>query len=169
MAIVACLCALAAFAASICFLRTRRFAFDSVTVAAIEVGLLFLAGSLALGCASEHTVSGMWWNWTPLPTSALTCGLLYSGYLILRNAVEEPTERAVFCSVFSVFAFVDIPIVGWSVQRWCRNAGKWTLWSVSPVAVAGFVVVAVGLGWVRFRREEARRERDARRRQEFGI
>src|SRR5579872_1140024 len=169
MSILACLCAVAAFRACICFLRNRRFPFDCGSVAAIEVGLLFLAGSLALGCLSEHTASGLWWNWTPLPTSALTCGLLYSGYLILRNAVEEPTQRAVFCAVFSIFAFLDIPIVAWAVTRWCRTPGRWTMWSVSPIALLGFLVVAIALGVLRFRKEEARRERDARRRHEHEL
>ena len=168
MGVAAGLCAVAAVIASIGFLWTRRFQFDSVTVAAIEVGLLFLAGSLALGCVAQHNTTGLWWNWTPLPTAALTCGLLYSGYLILRHAVEEPTQRAVFCAVFSIFAFVDIPIIGWAVDRWCKVHAVGAA-DVNVLSLAGFLVLAVALGILRFRKEEARRQRDARRRHEHEM
>src|SRR5215469_13019972 len=96
--------------ASIRFLRTRNFKFDSVSVAMIEIGMLLLAVHLAAGVAWDQSVTGRWWNWNTPLTSALACGLVYAGYLILRHAVEEPSQRAAFCAVFSIFAVLDIPI-----------------------------------------------------------
>ena len=39
---------------------------------------------------------GIWWTWDARLTSALVCWLLYAGYLMLRHAIEEPTQRATF-------------------------------------------------------------------------
>ncbi len=45
---------------------------------------------------------------------------MYVGYLILRRAIEEPTQRGVLSAVFSIFAFTDVPIVYMS-NRWWRT------------------------------------------------
>jgi heme exporter protein C len=157
LGIAACLCALVAMAASVRFLWTRAFPLDSVSVAAIEIGLAMLAGSLAS--------SGRAWDWSAGATAELACGLLYTGYLILRHAVEEPTQRAVFCAVFSIFAFFDIPIVAWAVNRWTsRHPHAPVPFAPSWPLLAGLVVLAVAAGAVRFQQEEARRELDSLRR-----
>jgi len=44
--------------------------------------------------------------------------LLYAGYLMLRGSIEEPTQRARASAVFSLFAFVDVPIVWYSIRWW---------------------------------------------------
>src|SRR5271157_4919785 len=106
MGMAAWLCAAVAMAASVWFLVTRKFQYDSLSVAAIEVGLAMLAGSLGAGTVWERAISGRWWDWNAPLTSALACWLLYAGYLILRHAVEEPTQRATFSAVFSVFVFL---------------------------------------------------------------
>ena len=61
---------------------------------------------------------GIWWTWDARLTSALVCWLLYAGYLMLRRAIEEPTQRATFAAVFSIFAFIDVPIVIFSIKWW---------------------------------------------------
>ena len=37
---------------------------------------------------------------------------------MLRRAIEEPTQRATFAAVFSIFAFLDVPIVFFSIKWW---------------------------------------------------
>lgn len=157
MVVVAFLCVLIGMLASVGFLRTRKFLLDSISVAAIEVGLAILVASLAS--------SGHLWDWSPWITSELACGLLYAGYLILRHAVEEPTQRATFCAVFSIFAFLDIPIVAWAVNRWTeRHPRPPVPFTVSWPAAGGFLVLAAALVVLRMRMEEARRELDSIRR-----
>lgn len=46
------------------------------------------------------------------------CILLYFGYLILRRAVPETRQRARMSAIFSIFAFVDIPLVWYSIRWW---------------------------------------------------
>ena len=94
MAITALTCALVAFLASVTFLITKNFKFDALAVAVTEVGLAFLAGNLITGSIWGRIIWGIWWTWDARLTSALICVLLYSGYLILRNAIADPTSRA---------------------------------------------------------------------------
>jgi heme exporter protein C len=163
-----------AFLASIAFLVTRRFAFDALAVAATETGLAFLAANLITGSIWGRQIWGIWWTWDARLTSALVCWLLYAGYLMLRGAIEDPTQRATFAAVFSIFAFLDVPIVIFSIKWWRTQHPQpvfwgrgsfppdWThhfLWNMLAMVLLGIVMAAV-----RLRQEEAQREVDALRR-----
>src|SRR5947207_3352077 len=111
MAMTAMLGSAVGLVASVGFLLTKNFKFDSVAVAVTEVGLAFLAANLVTGSIWGRIIWGIWWTWDARLTSALVCWLLYAGYLMLRHAIEEPTQRATFAAVFSIFAFIDVPIV----------------------------------------------------------
>src|SRR5205814_5637637 len=116
MAITAMICAFVALLGSVMFLITRNFKYDAVAVAVTEVGLAFLAANLVTGSIWGRVIWGIWWAWDARLTSALVCWLLYAGYLMLRRAIEEPTQRATFAAVFSIFAFMDVPIVIFSIR-----------------------------------------------------
>src|SRR6266542_7088200 len=92
--------------ASVGFLLTKNLRFDAVAVAVTEVGLAFLAANLVTGSIWGRVIWGIWWTWDARLTSALNCWILYAGYIMLRRAIEEPTQRATFAAVFSIFAFV---------------------------------------------------------------
>jgi heme exporter protein C len=173
MAVVAALAALVAMLASVSFLARRDFRFDSWAVAATEVGLTFLAASMAAGAVWGRVLSGRWWNWDAPLTSALACWLLYAGYLILRAAVEEPTQRAVFSAAFSIFAFLDIPIVISGVRWWGAVHPEPVLWEglrpvrwewVAVLNAAGMALLAASFMAARMRQEEQQRELDSLRR-----
>ncbi|MBI4873447.1 MAG: cytochrome c biogenesis protein CcsA [Acidobacteria bacterium] len=87
---------LVAFGCSILYLTTRKLRYDAVAVAVTEVGLAFGAANLVSGMVWGRIIWGIWWNWDTRLTSMLVCWLLYAGYLMLRRAVEEPTQRARF-------------------------------------------------------------------------
>ena len=179
VAITAMLCAFAALVASVLFLITRNFKYDGAAVAVTEVGLAFLAANLVTGSIWGRQIWGIWWTWDARLTSALVCWLLYAGYLMLRRAVEEPTQRAVFSAVFSIFAFMDVPIVIFSIKWWRTqhpapvfwSGGSfppdWTthfLWNMLAMALLGVVMVSV-----RLRQEEFQRELDSLRREAHAI
>src|ERR1035437_1106444 len=174
MAITALTCALAAFCASVAFLVTKNFKFDAFAVAVTEVGLAFLAGNLITGSIWGRVASGIWWACDARLTSALVCWLLYAGYLMLRNAIEEPTQRATFAAVFSIFAFIDVPIVIFSIKWWRTQHPAPVFWgggSFPPdwSAVFGWQMLAILLVGVvftavRLRQEEFQREIDSLRR-----
>jgi heme exporter protein C len=169
-----------AFLASILFLITKKFQYDALAVAVTEVGLAFLAGNLITGSIWGRVAWGIWWAWDARLTSALVCWLLYAGYLMLRNAIEEPTQRATFAAVFSIFAFLDVPIVIFSIKWWRTQHPQpvfwgggggmphdWAVvfgWQVLAVMLVGVVFTAV-----RLRQEEFQREIDSLRRMAHAL
>ena len=179
MAMTALTCSLVAFVSSVAFLITRRFYFDALAVAVTEVGLAFLAGNLITGSIWGRIIWGIWWTWDARLTSALVCWLLYAGYLMLRRAIEEPTQRATFAAVFSIFAFIDVPIVIFSIKWWRTQHPQPVFWgggSFPPDWAAIFwlnvlAVLLVGIVFtaVRLRQEEAQREIDSLRRMAHAL
>jgi heme exporter protein C len=51
-------------------------------------------------------------------TLTLVLWLMYVGYLVLRSMVEEPDKRALFGALFGIFAFLDVPLVYFSIRWW---------------------------------------------------
>lgn len=106
------------FVASIAYLVKKELRYDHLSVASIEVGLMFSVVGTVMGMLWARPVWGIWWTWDARLTSMFICILLYFGYLILRRAVPESHQRAQFAAIFSIFAFVDIPIVWYSIRWW---------------------------------------------------
>jgi heme exporter protein C len=44
--------------------------------------------------------------------------VLYASYLLLRRLVDNPERRAVISAVFGAFAFLDVPLVYFSIWWW---------------------------------------------------
>jgi heme exporter protein C len=179
MAMTALTFSLVSFLASAAFLVTRKFYFDALAVAVTEVGLAFLAGNLITGSIWGRIIWGIWWTWDARLTSALICWLLYAGYLMLRRAIEEPTQRATFAAVFSIFAFLDVPIVIFSIKWWRTQHPQPVFWGggsfpkdwapIFWLNVLAVLLVGVVFTAVRLRQEEAQREIDSLRRMAHAL
>ena len=174
VALTAMLCSFVALIGSVMFLFTRNFKWDAVAVAVTEVGLAFLAANLVTGSIWGRVIWGIWWAWDARLTSALVCWLLYAGYLMLRRSIEEPSQRATFAAVFSIFAFIDVPIVIFSIKWWRTQHPQPVFWaggSFPPDWTKLFlwnwlamVLLAALMTAVRLRQEDCQREIDALRR-----
>src|SRR5689334_8405256 len=179
MAITALTCAMVAFISSILFLVTKKFQFDALAVAVTEVGLAFLAGNLITGSIWGRIIWGVWWAWDARLTSALVCWLLYAGYLMLRRAIEEPTQRATFAAVFSIFAFIDVPIVIFSIKWWRTQHPQPVFWGGGSFPAEWYptfgwqmlamMLLCVVFTAVRLRQEEFQREIDGLRRMAHAL
>jgi heme exporter protein C len=117
--------ALSSFVAfAVCFYANVRYVFkrqpksDWLGVSAAEVGLAFIFVVLITGPIWAHPVWGIWWTWSPRLTLTFVLGLLYVSYLLLRSMIEEPDKRALFSAVFGIFAFLDVPLVYFSIRWW---------------------------------------------------
>lgn len=164
-----------ALIASVLFLATKNFQYDALAVAVTEVGLAFLAVNLVTGSIWAHVIWGVWWAWDPRLTSALICWILYAGYMILRQALEEPTQRATFAAVYSIFAFTDVPIVYFSI-RWWRTIHPQPVffskegsfppdWSRAfGINMLAIFLLYAALTMIRLRQEQTQREIDYLRR-----
>jgi heme exporter protein C len=165
----------AAMVASILYLRTRDLRCDAFAVAVTEVGLAFAIANLVTGMIWGKNIWGTAWAWDARLTSMLAGCLIYAGYLMLRHAVEDPTERAKNSAVFSIIAFADVPIVFFSIKWWKQlqhpppavwgggymDPSYWNMLFLNwlPLLLLGIVFVAI-----RMRQETQQREIDALRR-----
>jgi heme exporter protein C len=105
---------------SILYLVRNDLRFDSISAAIIEVSLVFAAIVLATGSIWARIIWGVWWAWDARLTSMLICWLIFAGYLMLRRAIEEPTQRARLSAVVSIFGGIDAIIVYKSIE-WYRT------------------------------------------------
>ena len=174
VAITALTAAAVALIASVLFLITKNFFFDALAVAVTEVGLAFLAANLVTGSLWGRVIWGVYWAWDARLTSALVCWLLYAGYLMLRHAIEEPTQRATFAAVFSIFAFIDVPIVIFSIKWWRTQHPQPVFWGGGSfpadwmpyflLNMLAMLLIGTVFTMTRLRQEESQRELDYLRR-----
>lgn len=134
------------FIGGVGYLRTRRMGWDIVARCSAEIGVLFTTLALVTGSLWAKPVWGTWWTWDPRLTTTLVLWLIYLSYLLLRSAVPEAEQRAVFASVVGIVGFVDVPIVFGAIRWWrtihpvVMDTGGFDL--ARPMLVALFVALA---------------------------
>ena len=101
---------------SILFLAKKDFVYDSMSVACIEVATMLVLVNLATGSIWGRSQWGIWWAWDLRLTTQLMCFLLYLGYLLVRPAIAEPTQRATLSAFIAIFAYADIPLVVMAIR-----------------------------------------------------
>jgi len=106
------------FGASVVYLFRNDMKLDALAEAAAEVGVLMGANGVLLGAIWGRPTWGVWWTWDPRLTTAAIMLVAYAGYLALRRFVEDPERRAVWSAVVAIIAYVDIPILWFSVKWW---------------------------------------------------
>ena len=106
------------FFASLMYLVRKDRRWDGLALSAAEIGVMFLAIVLVTGPIWAKPVWFVWWTWSPRLTSSLILWLLYVAYLLVRNYVPDPERRAMTSAVFGIVAFVDAPIVWFSIRWW---------------------------------------------------
>jgi heme exporter protein C len=179
----AAVCYLTALVCSILYLAKRNMRYDAVALAATETGLAFAAVNLVTGMIWGRIILGIWWAWDPRLTWALICWLVYFGYLMLRSAIDDPTERAKNSAVLSIFAFASVAITYKAIDWWrtqhpgpvlsIRTGGVQRMdpameqmiyvnWIAMLLLAAVFVLI-------RLRQEEMQREIDALRRHAHAL
>lgn len=168
--------------ASVVYLAKKNFAADSIAASVAEVGLVFGLVNLATGMVWARIIWGIWWAWDARLTFMLISCLMYAGYLMLRQTIDEPTQRARICAALSILTFPAVVITYKAIDWWrtqhpgpvltIRTGGgtmdpamEQVLW-LNFLAVLLFAVVLVS---VRMRQEEMRRELDGLRREAHAV
>lgn len=100
------------------YLWKRTEGWDILAAASAEVGVVFTVLTLATGSIWGKIAWGTWWEWDARLTSTLLLLVVYVGYLALRRAILDPTLRAKRAAVVGLIAFVNVPIVHYSVDWW---------------------------------------------------
>jgi heme exporter protein C len=98
--------------------RTRSFVWDRIAGASAELGVLFTGLTLVLGALWGRPVWGVWWAWDARLVTTAVLLFLYLGYLALRRVPAAPETKAKRCAIAALIAFVDVPIVHFSVTWW---------------------------------------------------
>lgn len=96
--------------------RTRSAVWDHLAGASAELGVLFTGLTLVLGSLWGRPVWGVWWAWDARLVSTAVLFFLYVGYLALRRIPGAGQEKR--CAVAALVAFVNVPIVHFSVEWW---------------------------------------------------
>ncbi|HEV2310058.1 MAG TPA: cytochrome c biogenesis protein CcsA [Acidimicrobiia bacterium] len=98
--------------------RTRSPVWDRLAGASAELGVLFTALTLIEGSLWGRPVWGVWWAWDARLVTTAVLFFLYIGYLALRRVPAPLDARAKRCAIAALVAFVDVPIVHFSVDWW---------------------------------------------------
>jgi heme exporter protein C len=107
-----------AFGCALAFLIRGGWQWDSRLEAGLEVGVVLSALLCAQGAIWAKPTWGVWWDWDPRLTTTAVMVMAFAGILALRRFVDDPARRAVLSSVATIIAFVDVPIVYFSVKWW---------------------------------------------------
>lgn len=176
--LTAACCYFAALVASILYLAKKDQRYDALAVSVTETGLAFAAVNLVTGMIWGRISWGIWWAWDPRLTWALICWLVYFGYLMLRSAIDDPTERAKNSAVLSIFASASVAVT-WKAIEWWRTQHPGPVLSIRTggvqkidpqmeqmlyVNTVALMLLAAIFILVRLRQEEVQREIDALRR-----
>jgi len=106
------------FIANLLYVWRRDPKYDSLGVSCAEVGLVLTTVVLITGPIWAHPVWGIWWTWDARLTSTFVLWLLYVSYLLLRSLIEEADRRALLSALFGIFAYIDVPLVFFSIRWW---------------------------------------------------
>ena len=143
--------------------RTRRRRWDRLAAASAELGVLFTALTLALGSLWGRPVWGVWWTWDARLITTTVLLFLYVGYLAIRRIPASDEVRRRRNAIAALVAFVDVPVVHFSVVWWRTLHQQATV--VTPeldpqiegamaaallVGVVAFTALFVRLLWARY-------------------
>jgi len=106
------------FVCACVFLFKSDWKWDARLEASIEVGVLLSFLLCCQGAIWAKPTWGVWWDWDPRLTTTAVLVFAFLGILALRRFVEDPLRRAVWSSVATIIAYVDVPIVYFSVKWW---------------------------------------------------
>lgn len=133
------LCFTAVFVASVGWLIRGTWGWDVLGEAATKVGLVLGVLLTALGSIWARPTWGVWWDWDPRLTSVVVMLVAFGGISALRSFVEDAVQRATWVAVASIIAYVNVPVVYFSV-KWWRSLHQM---QSSPKTVDGDMVTAL--------------------------
>lgn len=117
------------------YLRGGRRMYDTVALASIEVGLIFLSMAIVGGSFWGKPAWNTWWIWSPRLTLVTVAWLVYAAYFMLRGAIEDPHRRARYAAVYAIISFITVILAYLSIRIF-RD--------IHPVVIGGTTEAAAG-------------------------
>jgi len=132
--------------------RTRSMVWDRIAGASAELGVLFTALTLAMGSLWGKPVWGVWWAWDARLVTTAVLLFLYLGYLALRRIPSgDPIGAGKRNAIAALIAFVDVPIVHFSVEWWRTLHQEATVFNPELSAnIDGVMALTLWIGVIAF-------------------
>jgi heme exporter protein C len=128
----------------------RRTAFwDLVAGASAEVGVVFLVLGLVAGGLWGEPTWGSYWVWDARGTTSALLVVLFLGYLAVRRIPAAPEVRRKRSAIAGLIAFIDVPLVHFSVEWWNTVHQPATISKLDPT-IEGLMLFSFFLGMVAF-------------------
>lgn len=105
-----------ALVCGVLYLRRARRVYDTVALAAVEVGLVFLSMAIVGGSFWGKPAWNTWWLWSPRLTLVTVAWLVYAAYFMLRGAIEDDHRRARYAAIYAIISFVTIILTYISIR-----------------------------------------------------
>jgi heme exporter protein C len=94
------------------YLRTRNARDDHYALSLIRAGVLFGVLGLLTGAVWARYTWGAFWSGDIKQNMTAICLLIYLAYFVLRQAYEDPEQRARIAAAYAMFAFAAmIPLL----------------------------------------------------------
>jgi len=100
------------------FGKKHSLGFDRVAGASAEIGVVFMALTLATGMLWGKLTWGVYWQWDARLTTTALLFVSYIGYLAVRGLGGSHDQRAKRSAVIGLLAVIEIPLVHFSVRMW---------------------------------------------------
>lgn len=126
---------------SVMYLVTRKLDWDRLTQSAVEVGVIIGSGTILTGIFWAKPTWNTYWTWDPRLTTATITVLLYVAYLLFRNGIDNRQTKALFGSIYALFAFLSLPLTYYSA-RWFRSIHPVVFSGDNPDGEGGFALGA---------------------------
>ena len=153
--------------AAIGWLLRRSWPWDDWVEASVEVGVVLGALLIMQGMIWGKPTWGVYWTWDPRLTTVAVMELMFLAVLALRGFVDEPMRRATWSAVVTLVAFVNVPLVYFSVRWWASlhqvqsSPATVDAAMVLPLRINAFAVLFMAIGLMGLRARLARRTREA--------
>ncbi|MFL7837669.1 MAG: cytochrome c biogenesis protein [Candidatus Promineifilaceae bacterium] len=107
---------LVALIGGVMFLLRGDHKWDTVTVASVEIGLVFLSMAIVSGSVWGRPAWNTWWLWSPRLTMVTIMWLAYAAYFMLRGSLDDEEKRARFSAVYVIVAFITVILTFVSIR-----------------------------------------------------
>lgn len=104
------------FLFSAIFLKTENYKRDLQAVSSAKFGFAMITAALISGSIWAKVTWGSYWNWDPRETFVLILWFAYAAYFALRSSIEDYSTKARYSAIYSLFAFVTVPMSYFSAK-----------------------------------------------------
>jgi heme exporter protein C len=124
-----------ALVGGVLFLRRPDKKWDTLALASVEIGLVFISMAIVSGSVWGKPAWNTWWLWSPRLTMVTIMWLAYAAYFMLRGAIDDEERRGRFAAVYVIASFVTVILTFASIR---------ILRDIHPVVFGGVVESAQG-------------------------